>query len=210
MKKLAILGASGHGKVAADIALLSGWDEVCFFDDKAENSGKLEHWPLLGDTQALLNRVSDFSGIFVAIGSNEVRRAKLALLSSSTCSVATLIHPKATISQYATLGEGVMVVAGAVINAFCEIGAGGIVNTGATVGHDCCLQECVHIAPGANVAGNVTVGSLSLVGVGSAIRQGIIIGRNVTVGAGAVVIRDAIDDQVLVGVPAKPMIKNAN
>ena len=28
MKKLAILGASGHGKVAAEIALAQGWQEV--------------------------------------------------------------------------------------------------------------------------------------------------------------------------------------
>ena len=32
MKTLAILGASGHGKVVADTALSSGWDDVVFFD----------------------------------------------------------------------------------------------------------------------------------------------------------------------------------
>ena len=32
MPKLAILGASGHGKVVADIAELNGYD-VVFFDD---------------------------------------------------------------------------------------------------------------------------------------------------------------------------------
>jgi hypothetical protein len=31
--RLAILGASGHGKVVADAAGLAGWDEVVFFDD---------------------------------------------------------------------------------------------------------------------------------------------------------------------------------
>jgi hypothetical protein len=36
--RLAILGASGHGKVVADAAGLVGWDEVVFFDDA---------WPLL-------------------------------------------------------------------------------------------------------------------------------------------------------------------
>ena len=30
---LAILGASGHGKVLADIAELSGWSAIEFFDD---------------------------------------------------------------------------------------------------------------------------------------------------------------------------------
>ena len=31
MRMLAILGASGHGKVVADTALHAGWDEVLFF-----------------------------------------------------------------------------------------------------------------------------------------------------------------------------------
>lgn len=31
MKKLTIIGASGHGKVVADIAKLNGYDEIVFF-----------------------------------------------------------------------------------------------------------------------------------------------------------------------------------
>ena len=33
MAKLAIIGASGHGKVLADIAELTGWEEIDFYDD---------------------------------------------------------------------------------------------------------------------------------------------------------------------------------
>ena len=33
MKRLAILGANGHGRVIAEIALSSGWDSVEFYDD---------------------------------------------------------------------------------------------------------------------------------------------------------------------------------
>ena len=33
MKSIAILGASGHGKVVAEIAELCGFDSIIFFDD---------------------------------------------------------------------------------------------------------------------------------------------------------------------------------
>ena len=33
MNCLAILGASGHGKVVAEIAELQGWKKIVFFDD---------------------------------------------------------------------------------------------------------------------------------------------------------------------------------
>ena len=33
MNKLVIIGASGHGKVIADIAIKSGYEEIVFLDD---------------------------------------------------------------------------------------------------------------------------------------------------------------------------------
>ena len=33
MKKIIIIGASGHGKVVADVARLNGYDEIVFLDD---------------------------------------------------------------------------------------------------------------------------------------------------------------------------------
>ena len=33
MKKLVILGAGGHGKVVADIAVKNGYEEIVFLDD---------------------------------------------------------------------------------------------------------------------------------------------------------------------------------
>jgi hypothetical protein len=34
MKQLALLGASGHGKVVADAALAAGWQVVVFLEEK--------------------------------------------------------------------------------------------------------------------------------------------------------------------------------
>jgi hypothetical protein len=44
MKRLAILGASGHGKVVADTALSAGWAEVVFFDDGWPGLQANGHW----------------------------------------------------------------------------------------------------------------------------------------------------------------------
>lgn len=205
MKKLAILGASGHGKVAADIAMQSGWQEIHFFDDGCEPKKNLEIWPIVGNTQDLLDSHSRYSGVFVAIGNGLIRYEKLSLLRENDCPLIKLIHPQAIVSNYASLDDAVLVVGGAVINAFARIGFGCVVNTSATVGHDCHLELAVHIAPGANVAGNVCIGNFSWIGVGSAIRQGVHIGAGVTVGAGAAVVANVSDGQTVVGVPAKPL-----
>ena len=203
MKHLAILGASGHGKVVADCAELCGWQAVSFFDDawpgKRANGG----WSVMGDTTDLLRRVGEFDGVLVAIGNNAVRQARLRLLAEQGGVLPVLVHPSAVVSRYASLGAGSVVFAGAVLNADCQVGAGAIINTGATVDHDCVLGDAVHVSPGAHLAGGVIVGDRSWLGIGSSARQLVRIGGDVVVGAGAAVVSDVANECVVTGVPAR-------
>ncbi|WP_445005397.1 acetyltransferase [Halomonas mongoliensis] len=205
MSKLAILGASGHGKVVADIALSTGWGGVAFYDDAWPEKNRLEHWEIFGSRDELLNRLQLYDGIAVAIGNNEIRKNALQHLETAGAKLPTLIHPSAIVSQFARVESGCVLVAGAIVNAFARLGKGCIVNTGATIGHDCWLDACVHVAPGANVAGGVVVGSGSWVGIGSSIKQLTRIGSEVTIGAGAAVVQNVPDGITVAGVPARPI-----
>ena len=203
MKRLAILGASGHGKVVAECAELCGWQDICFFDDRWPELQLNGHWPVVGDTHELLSGCGDFGGVLVAIGNNDIRLAKLQLLIDAGATVPTLVHPSATVSRYSALGFGSVVLAGAVVNLDCQIGQGVIINTAATVDHDCTLGAGVHVSPGAHLAGGVSVGERSWIGIGSSVRQLVRVGVDVTIGAGAAVVADTPDACTLVGVPAR-------
>lgn len=202
MKRLAIIGASGHGKVVADCAELCGWDEVVFFDDAWPQKLRNGAWLVSGDTQSLLERLDEFDGVVVAIGNNSVREAKLNTLSALGAPLPILAHPAAVVSRYAVIGAGSVLFAGAVVNVDCRIGVGAIINTGATVDHDCVLGDAVHISPGAHLAGGGCVGDRSWLGIGSSVRQLVTIGCDVVVGAGAAVVSDVPDACVVTGVPA--------
>ena len=65
MKRLALLGASGHGKVVADAALAGEWDEVAFFDDAWPQRQRNGVWPVLGNSQALMARLQELSLIHI-------------------------------------------------------------------------------------------------------------------------------------------------
>ncbi len=210
MKRLALLGASGHGKVVADAALAAGWQDVVFFDDAWPDMSMNGRWPVAGNTAALLERLYEFNGVLVSIGSCAVRWQKQQVLQAAGVRLVTIVHPHACVSPFSRLGAGTIVMAGAVVNVDAVVGESSIINTGATVDHDAILAHAVHICPGAHLSGNVVVGACSWIGVGAAVRQGIRIGARVLVGAGAVVVTAVPDGLTVIGSPArvlKPRVK---
>ena len=205
MKRLALLGASGHGKVVADTALAAGWQDVVFFDDAWPDMSMNGHWPVAGNTVALLDRLHEFNGVLVSIGNCALRWQKQQVLQAAGARLVTVVHPHACVSPFARLGVGTVVMAGAVVNVDAVVGESSIINTGATVDHDGVLAHAVHISPGAHLSGNVNVGACSWIGVGAAVRQGASIGAGVMVGAGAVVVTAVADGLTVVGSPARVM-----
>lgn len=202
MTRLAILGASGHGKVVADAAAAAGWREIVFFDD-ATPSGAMLDWRIEGDTARLIEARGEFDAAVVAIGDNRTRLDKHRALADAGLPLATVVHPSAVVSRHAVVGAGTVVFACAVINAAARLGLSCIVNTSASVDHDCDLGDGVHVSPGAHVGGGVTIGAASWIGIGASVRHGLRIGAGVMVGGGAVVIANVEPGDTVVGVPAR-------
>ena len=204
--KLAVVGASGHGKVIADIAEQLGFI-VNFYDDAYPSKTYIEHWPIHGtcaDLIALNNTSTTPNDVVVAIGNNNIRQQKIQLLQQNNFNLITLIHPTAVISQYATIAQGSVVFAGAIINAFANIGIGCIVNTSAIIEHDCAIGDFTHICPNTALAGGVIIGSKSWIGIGSQVKQLSTIGNNCLIGAGSTVIKNIPDNVTAFGSPAVP------
>lgn len=201
-RRLAILGASGHGKVVAEIALLTGWREVVFFDDAWPALSGVGPWGVIGDSRCLIESAGLYDGVAVAIGDNRIRLEKLMFFETMGVEPVTLIHPSAVKSGHASVGKGTVLCAGAVINPFATIGSGCIINTGATVDHDCMIADGVHVSPGTHLGGGVCVETASWIGLGACVKQSIHIGEASIVGMGAVVIRDVSAGTTVVGNPA--------
>lgn len=201
---LLIVGAGGHGKVVADAAMASGgWNHIAFVDDRYPCDPVLG-FPVVGNIAALAALQSENPEAIVAIGAPVARLDMLARIHTLGYRRPKVVHPAATVSPFATLGEGTVVLAQAVINPGAVLGVGVIVNTGAIVEHDCSLADGVHLCPRAVLAGTVTVGPRAWIGVGSCVRNNLVIHADVTVGAGAVVVKDLSAGMTAVGVPARP------
>jgi sugar O-acyltransferase (sialic acid O-acetyltransferase NeuD family) len=208
MRNLLIVGAGGHGKVVADAAIAARqWSSIAFIDDRYPMNSVLD-WPVVGSMDHAGELLNQYSDLIVAIGNNFLRVRLLKKFKETGFHIPTIIHPKASVSEFAELGEGTVVFAQAAVNAGTRIGLGSIVNTGSSVDHDCILGEGVHVCPGVHLAGGVQVGNCSWLGIGSTIIQNVTIGSNVTIGAGSVILHNVEDGSTVVGVPGK-VIKKA-
>lgn len=198
-KNLIIIGAGGHGKVAADIALAMGrYQKISFLDDRPKRACP---FPVVGTLHDSARWRAD-SDFLVAIGVQAVRREIQEHLESMGAVLTTLVHPSAVLGSRVTIGAGTVVMAGTVINCDVCIGRGCIVNTGATVDHDSILGDFVHLSPGVHLGGSVTVGSGSWLGIGSTVVNNCKIIGNCVIGAGAAVCRSTAEPGTYVGVPA--------
>lgn len=208
MKSCAILGASGHGKVVAEIAELNGYQYIKFFDDRWPSLRSVEQWDVSGDTAVLLSMASEYDVVVVAIGHNATRCAKQLELITAGANFDVLAHPSALISKYANIKAGTVVMANAVVNPFSHIGPSCIINTCSVVEHDCRLAQGVHISPNVSLAGGVEVGENSWIGIGSQLKQLVVVGREVTIGAGSTVINHVPDFHTIAGSPARQLLKS--
>ena len=200
--RLLIIGASGHGKVVADIALkMKCWKYIAFLDDDETLQSSLA-LRVIGKADDAFRNIDD-ADIFVAIGNNTIRQMFLCKLKEAGANIPVLVHNSAIIGEHIEIGEGTAIMAGVVINCCTKIGKGCIINTGATVDHDNVIDDYVHISPGATLAGSVSIGTGAWIGSGSVVSNNIQIIGGCKIGAGAVVIRDITEPGTYIGVPAR-------
>lgn len=198
-KQVVIIGASGHGKVVADIVRLSGDTVVGFLDDDPGLPPAVCGIPCLG----AVSRYRDFPGaeFIIAIGNAAIRQKIAGELENVTWY--TAIHPSAVISALdASIGEGTVIAANAVVNPGATVGAHCIVNTGAIVEHDNVLGDFVHVSVGAKLGGTVRVGARTWIGIGATVKNNLSVCGDCMIGAGAVVVKNIDAPGTYTGVPA--------
>ncbi len=202
MKHLIIIGASGHGKVVADIAKLCGYDDISFLDDN-DSVTECNGYKVIGKTSDYPKYDCDF---FVAIGNGKIRKNIQQQLENANKSIATLVHPNAVIGENVKIGKGTVVMAGAVVNPSTAIGEGCIINTCSSVDHDNIIGDFVHISVGSHLAGTVKVADFTWIGIGATISNNISICEDCMIGAGAVVVNNLTESGTYIGVPARKKI----
>ena len=186
---------SGHGKVIADILMLSGEKEIIFWDDDAAAAipGYAVYSPKGYNTE---------DEVILSIGNNGTRKK---IADVSTYAYGKAIHQAAIPSADALISQGTLIMMAAFINSVSRIGKHCIINMATVIDHDVIVEDYAHISPNATLAGNVIVKEGVWVGAGAKIINQLEIGENTIIGDGAVVSKSLPANYTAIGGPAKPI-----
>lgn len=206
-RPLVVVGSSGHGRVVADAAALSGFEVLGFLDDFTAPGATSGRWSILGNCNLLPTLRSSEPALAVAIGIGHNRhRRTVAERIRNLCpdiDLASVLHPSAIISQDASIGEGSFVAAGAVIQTAALVQALSLINTKAIVEHDAQTGIAASLGPGAIIGGWSRIGDEAALQLGALLRDKRTVGDFTVVGMGSVVTGDLPACCVAWGNPAR-------
>lgn len=214
-RDLVILGTAGNSLeildcvIAATRAGLSPRYVVKGFldDDAARHGTTLNGISVLGplaSAREMARQAADV--VFInGIGSTTTYQRKpdiIAALGLPADRFATVIHPSATISGFAAIGAGSVIMQQVVVCSHVMVGAHVQVLPLTVLSHDVVVEDFATIAGGAAVSGFVRLGRACYVGSNASIRGGVTVGAGALIGMGAVVLEDVRPGATVVGVPA--------
>lgn len=205
--KIVIFGCGSQGLIVADILqMLDAYELVGFLDDKESNQkkGECHGLPVMGGRNALESTLNNnIRHIVVAIGDNDARMEITETCLAVGFTLATVIHPHASIAAGVSIGPGTIIKAQAVVEPGAIIQESVVIGAQAYIGHDCVIENGVHVSAGGIIGGGTQIGEGSWVGIGATVINQRQVGKRVKIGAGSAVIEDIPDDRVAFGVPAR-------
>ncbi|MDF2447545.1 MAG: hypothetical protein K0R26_49 [Bacteroidota bacterium] len=205
--KLILVGGGGHCKSCIDVIEHEGKYNIVGILDLPDKKGeKILNYEIIGndnDYEKYHQQGCEFLITVGQIKSANIRKNIFEKLNVLSVKIATIVSPRAYISQYAMIGKGTVVMHNAFINAGANIGTNCILNSNCNIEHDAVIGNHCHISTGAFVNGDCKIGNEVFIGSNATVSNQVNIGSNVIVGAGTLVIKNISDNQTVLGVPAK-------
>lgn len=211
MRRVVILGAGGFAREVLDVFEAANgaapepvWDVLGYLVEAGfgEAGETILDRPVLGSLDWLTDHCDEVE-VIGGVGAPELRQRLVAEARRRGARFCTVVHPRAVLTRWVTVGEGVVITAGCILTNQIRIGDHAHLNLDCTVGHDAVIGDFATLSPGVHVSGRVQVGTGAFVGTGANVIERVRIGSWSVVGAGAVVTQDVPENATAVGVPAR-------
>ncbi|MDL1914026.1 MAG: acetyltransferase [Bergeyella sp.] len=211
MKKIAIVGAGGHGQEVfclwreRVVSEEGDFEFIGFFDDNpAKKSNKYGN--VVGNIERL-NSIGYAVGVAIAVGNKDYVKNIKSRIKNPNIFYPNIIHPSVAFLDRSNveIGMGNILSVDCIVSCNTKIGDFNLLNNRVVIGHDVSLGNFNILNPNVMISGSVTIRDENFFGFNSAVLQGRRIGSNNTLSAGSILLRHIGDGQTYFGVPAKKM-----
>ena len=131
---------------------------------------------------------------------NSVRKQKFEAAKALGYQIASYVSTKASVLSEHKIGENCFILENNVIQPFVKIGNNVTLWSGNHIGHHSVIGDHTFIASHVVVSGGVHIGEQCFIGVNATLRDHLKVGNKCVIGAGALLLEDAENEGVYMGV----------
>lgn len=210
-KDIYILGVGHNTIVTIDLAETCGYNIKGLYHYLEDRIGEsyFGH-QIIGCNKELFSQNLKGKYFAISVGNNEIRAELFKNIERCGGEIVTLIHPTAVVSKYSIIERGVHIYGNSVIDPNTIIKENTIISSKSSVLHGSRIGKHCFLAPDVVLGANTTVEDFVFIGLNATIVSNKVnfIDRNAVIGASAVVTKPVEKCQLLVGMPAKELLKD--
>ena len=213
-KKLVIVGTGPQGQIARDYFVEFSSYEVLGFacHNQFKESDEIYGMPLLAIEDLTAKYSPASTEVFVAIGykkMNKIRQYIYEEIKSLGFRLASFIHPRATISATAKIGDNAFIFEENTIQPYVKVGNNTVIWSGNHIGHHSSIGNHCFISSHVVVSGSCKIGNNVFIGVNATFHDSIEIADECLIGAGTLITKSTKSKEVFLASRTKPFPKDS-
>ena len=195
---MVIIGTGGLAKdIVGSLARDYRRERFYFYNDRTDFTDELfvNRYPVIRSEEELKLHFKENGNLFVSAIANTLLRYKMnEKIKRIGGSLTSLVALKENVSEFGTIGKGVIIQPDVVVSSCVSIEEGSFLNCGTIIGHDVKIGRYCSFGPGVRILGGVEIGEFSYIGTNAVILPGVKIGKKVRIGIGKIIEHDVPDN----------------